>query len=186
MILMMTGENNAALAMLKNDNAGLWLDLYTNPHQIDWGAIKIDFSFWEKKMLDNPLHRCIVKTWRYQHTPFPKCQVWGESEAGEDRLKASVGYNLSLDISTRQVQERQITHQINEILTQHKDQFLNTLEVSASARRSAGHQGRLDNLHAWDLPLTSCKDLEEACDVASDLCMELKRQLLPPLATTVC
>ena len=57
--------------------------------------MRSDLNWLEKNIKDRNWHKPLLKTWRHQHTPFPKCQVMGNSPTMAPNIKT--GFKWSID-----------------------------------------------------------------------------------------
>ena len=93
-VIIMTGDNTQALNMVENANKGVRLANSDHPHKVRWGAMRSDLNWLEKSIKEKSWHKPLVKTWRYQHTPFPKCQVQGNSPTLAPSIETSHKWSI--------------------------------------------------------------------------------------------
>lgn len=159
-VIIMSGENQAAIQMVRNAHGQVWLSNNDNPHKIKWGTLRMDLHHLEShKMKQKNYFKPLIKVWRYMHVPFPTCQMHGRSD--DSTLEMTIGHRFMLDFILEDVNIKDLDTEMKAKSYELKHHYHDKLVVVPASRRSNGHQGQFLRMQAWDLHCI-CEDCEEA------------------------
>jgi len=189
-LIVFSGDNDRALEMVRNANAGTWLDNQENTYQIGWGCLRQNVDYLEFKSLhDNrppkrhgdppPPNYCkpLLFTWRWLHVPFPACKA-----LGDDRVTLEVRNHRKwvFDLDTGKFWKADCDKAIRLAVQKVRE---SGWKVQAGApRRSVAHHGREDSLTSWDITVEA-EDVQDVTNCAHAVWEELAS--LEPLAGTM-
>jgi hypothetical protein len=171
-VLIFTGSNLQAKALLDFAHKDTYLQNSKNVWMEKWGTLRMDLDFLEKKMREQkkPMFQYIVKTWRWMHVPPPKITIWGPPL---HEIDLSLGYKFSLDfqLTGNRASMWSLELALKAAVQQLNSYCDNKVNLQTSSRRGFGNQ-TWDQMQAWDLTIAE-NNIDQACGIMCQLVDEL-------------